>query len=144
FGPGSYTLTCGDPACANAKQSGSAAMLGFGRHIGSRFRIELGGVSVRNGTDNVLTGATLGGAAYVVRNLFVRGAYTSLLPTIDDASGGYSGRGGGYLVGAGYDLLLNRVFAISPYVSIGHATIPSVERSFSGTTTTSRGTAKTM
>jgi hypothetical protein len=144
FGSGSYTLTCGDPACANANQGGSSAMLGFGRHFGSRFRLEIGAQMVKNGTDNSMGSASIGGALYLVNNLFVRGAYASMNPTVDDATGAYSGRGGGYLVGAGYDLLVNNVFAISPYVTLGHATIASVERRSGAATTMSAGTVKTM
>jgi hypothetical protein len=144
-GSGSFTFSCEDAACGNTKRTSSEFAFVFGYHATRRVRLEVAGHNQREGTDgNYLMTFSAGPAVYVWRNLHVRGAYAWLNPSVGDASGAYTGRGGGFLGGAAYDLHLWHMLALTPFANYFAGSIPTIERNDLGTITTTSGKANGM
>lgn len=144
FGGGNFTLDC-DSLCGNNKLSSAGGALFLGRHINPRLRIELGLMyqSNRDSASNVST-AQVGAAFYPVSNLYVRGGVAWHRTSVEQASGTYDGSGGpGYSVGAGFDMYLGRIFALTPYVNYSSGAISKLDVS-GGAGVTTGGTMKTM
>jgi hypothetical protein len=142
FGGGNFTLTC-DSACGNNKLSSAGASLMLGRHFSQRLRAELGFQyqSNRDSSSNAFS-AQLGVAVYLVGNLFARGGVAYHRVNVEQTSGSYDGSGGpGFSVGAGYDLYLGHIFALTPYVNYTTGKISTITIAAGGTT---GGTLKTL
>lgn len=144
LGSGNFTLAC-NTGCLGNQQSGSDFTFELGHnfargggHAPARVRLELG-FHYQHHKDlqdrmSFATAVSGGVAAYLVGNLYVRGGGMYGVPNVQDSTGSYLGRGAGVLVGAGYDVVLGRRFALTPYVSYSTASMPKIDMPIGGTT----------
>jgi hypothetical protein len=146
FGGGNFKLSC-DSGCVGSQLGSSGALLGIGFHVSPRVRIELAAQYLNNTVEssNAFAGSA-GAAVYLAGNLFVRGAATYLKANVEDSLGSGDGSGGpGFLVGAGYDLRLGRVFALTPYATFTTGSISKITRTaVGGGMYATRGTLRTL
>jgi len=117
IGAGTFTPTCDTGCFGNAMKSNSVILM-LGLHATPRIRAEVGvQYQPATGVRSHAGSLSVGVAAYLVRNLFVRGGVSRLDVSVEDSVGVTEGKGGpGFTVGAGYDFPLGETWAITPYV----------------------------
>jgi len=141
LGYGNLAMTC-DSGCAGGTQNGFAANILLGHNFAgggrspARFRGEVS-FAYQKGTDAASNTSsvgllTAGLSVYLVGGLYLRGAGTYMNANVDDTTGGYSGKGAGYLVGAGYDLYVGHEWALTPFVHYASSSLSSIDANGGG------------
>ena len=138
FGPGSFQLTC--DSCSGHTWGSGGINFYLGHHFSRTWRAEIGVLFQTNReSGNHFLGGTLGASVYLLGHLHVRGGVVYLNPNIDDSLSNFTGKGFGFLAGAGYDLYLSPSLAITPFVSYSRASISKLTQTASGLTNQSSG-----
>jgi hypothetical protein len=132
IGGGFFTPSC-DTGCLGNRLNASTILLYLGLPITPRIRLEFGAQRVQGtgetGGGQHASSVSLGIAAYLTRNLFVRGGVSRLGLGADDVNGALTeGSGGpGLAAGVGYDIFVARKLAITPYFNFFGGSMKKLE-----------------
>jgi len=140
IGGGRFTPKC-DTGCFGTAMNSNSMMLVLGYHMTPRIRGELMWLwQPATGVRSHAASISVGLAAYVVGNLYVRGGVSQLDLSVEDSIGVSEGKSKpGFVVGAGYDLFLSHKFAITPYVNFFSGSIKTLTYDNGGPTVTTSG-----